>query len=423
MHDAVREEHVGLDDARGRVRERDVLARAVDREGERLAGRARVVLRAREQRRVHGRAVDDLRARGSAGVNGERGAAYVVEEDRVERGAVRREALQRRVRGGKRGVVGREEREAVVAGVERVEEGDVARRVRRRVIERERRALEHRLERAQRELVRGHGDVEALRDLEDVVDDEDGEVAEGRRVDHGRVVALVQDVGLVVCADRPSEDLGLATLEVNGLVIVVQRLTKGHVRVMRRNVRKVSGNDVVREDVREGIRVLCDIAGGRRPCTWLTQSPTQASSRLTSLVVGGKDDEGAAVRDAGKKGLALGGAIQCRRDGNELGEALGLERAQKAGEEGRVLSHRKGGRKRHSREGGELHRVGRVGEGEGREARKRGVQGRQTRGGKGEGEGGLYTPGGVGSSSQAFAAMRSSLPTGAKGHGRAPPPP
>ena len=43
-------------------------------------------------------------ARGSVRVNGECGAAYVVEEDRVERGAVRREALQRRVRGGERGV-------------------------------------------------------------------------------------------------------------------------------------------------------------------------------------------------------------------------------------------------------------------------------------------------------------------------------
>ena len=60
VHDAVREEHVGLDDARGDVAERDVLAARVDREGERLARGGRVVLRAREERRVHGRAVDDL---------------------------------------------------------------------------------------------------------------------------------------------------------------------------------------------------------------------------------------------------------------------------------------------------------------------------------------------------------------------------
>lgn len=63
MHDAVREEHVGLHDERGRVAERDVLAGGVDREGERLAGGGGVVLRAGEERGVHGRAVDELCAR------------------------------------------------------------------------------------------------------------------------------------------------------------------------------------------------------------------------------------------------------------------------------------------------------------------------------------------------------------------------
>ena len=51
VHDAVWEEHVGLDDARGDVAERDVLAGRVDREGERLARGGDVVVRAGEERR------------------------------------------------------------------------------------------------------------------------------------------------------------------------------------------------------------------------------------------------------------------------------------------------------------------------------------------------------------------------------------
>ena len=183
----------------------------------------------------------------------------MVEQDIVEGRAVRRDARERTVRSADRTVVGVEQRKPMVAMVERIKECNIARRVRRRVVEAQRRALQDRLCRYEL-AVRGNRSVQVPGGVQDVVDDEKSEVLVRGSALHDGVVWLVQDVRLLVTADGPCDDLGLAAFEMHGERVVVQSPSEGDVGVARREVREAAREDVVRESVSESRRVGREIA-------------------------------------------------------------------------------------------------------------------------------------------------------------------
>lgn len=285
----------------------------------------------------------------------------MVEEDVVQRAAVASDALQGAVGGGDGRVVRRKEREAVEALVERVEERDVTGLVRRRVVERQRRALQHRLERGERVVVRRDGVAEVLGHLEHVVDDEDGEVADRGDVDHRRVVLLVQDVRLAVFTDRPRDDLRLVALEMHGVGVVVQRLAEGDVRVVSFYIAEVARHDVVGEDVCEGVGVASEVARCARPCITRKYTPFgPLTALLTSIVVGREQHERAAICDVSQDLLARGSTVNRRGDADELGEPGAGERGDDVLEHGHVLRHGGRGGEGQAEEGSVSHRGGRA---------------------------------------------------------------
>lgn len=170
--------------------------------------------------------------------------------------------------------VGREEREPMELRVQDVEESSGA-----GLIGGQLNRFQRGIDARERDIVGGNGHREGLRNIEDVVDNIDGDVSNGSGVGHDRIVPvgqvepkagsdgsekvpLVQNVYFSVRADGPCDCLVLVALELSQSRVVQERTSNGGVRISCRYSGEVALYHMVCDDVGEEI----NIGGNVRRC-------------------------------------------------------------------------------------------------------------------------------------------------------------
>lgn len=145
---------------------------------------------------------------------------------------------------------------------------------------------------------------------------------------------------VAVAALGPGDHLARVTLELHDSRVVKQGAAERDVGVDGGRSGEVSIHDMVRDDVSQTALVRGDVCGYVRDCANALERSKQEKqlNALTRVIGGGKYEEGTSIRHKCQDVVPDGGRVERGKCGDQGGEVLRGEGADKACQEGGVLT-------------------------------------------------------------------------------------